>query len=86
MSGRARFRRARPGRTPMPAPCEWSRCAPGAKMSERGVEERRDVRTDFLRLFGKRTRFVDAVAVMTDTDDSGGSAVAYYGYVRFTSE
>lgn len=50
------------------------------------VEERRDVRTDFLRLFGKRTRFVDAVAVMTDTDDSGGSAVAYYGDVRFTSE
>ncbi|MDE0123845.1 MAG: DUF3047 domain-containing protein [Bryobacterales bacterium] len=50
------------------------------------VEERRDVRTDFLRLFGKRTRYVDAVAVMTDTDDSGGSAVAHYGDIQFTSE
>ena len=50
------------------------------------VEERRDVRADFLALFGESVRYVDAVAIMTDTDDTGGSAVAYYGDITFASE
>ena len=50
------------------------------------VDERRDVRADFRALFGKSVRFVDAVAIMTDTDNTGGSAVAFYGDIAFTSE
>ena len=50
------------------------------------VEERRDVRADFLELFGESVRHVDAVAIMTDTDNTGGAAVAYYGDITFTSE
>ena len=50
------------------------------------VAERRDVRADFRKLFGKSVRYVDAVAIMTDTDDTGASAVAYYGNISFSSE
>ena len=52
----------------------------------RWVDERRDVRADFRALFGKPVRYVDAVAIMTDTDNTGGSAVAFYGDIAFTSE
>ncbi|MCY4469965.1 MAG: DUF3047 domain-containing protein [Thiotrichales bacterium] len=50
------------------------------------VDERRDVRADFRELFGESVRYVDAVAIMTDTDNTGGGAVAYYGDIVFTSE
>ena len=54
--------------------------------SRRWVGERRDVRADFREFFGKDLRSVDAVAIMTDTDNAGGSAVAHYGEIRFTAE
>ena len=52
----------------------------------RWVEERRDVRADFRELFGESVRHVDAVAIMTDTDNTGGAAVAYYGDITFSRE
>ena len=52
----------------------------------RWVSERRDVRADFRELFGESVRYVDAVAIMTDTDNTGGAAVAYYADITFTSE
>ena len=58
----------------------------GATYTGRWVEERRDVRADFRELFGESVRHVDAVAIMTDTDNTGGAAVAYYGDITFTSE
>ena len=50
------------------------------------VEERRNVRADFRTLFGKDVRYVDAVAIMSDTDNTGNAALAYYGDITFTSE
>lgn len=50
------------------------------------VEERRNVRADFQRLFGRDVRYVDAVALMTDTDDTGESAIAYYGDIYFSAD
>ena len=50
------------------------------------VAERRDVRADFRELFGESVRYVDAIAIMTDTDNTGGTAVAYYGDITFSSE
>jgi hypothetical protein len=47
------------------------------------VEEQRDVRADFRRLFGDEPPAVDAVALMTDTDNGGGSAAACYGDIWF---
>ena len=58
----------------------------GDALAGQWVEERRDVRADFRELFGKSVRYVDAVAIMTDTDNTGGTAVAYYGDIAFTSE
>lgn len=48
--------------------------------------ERRNVRDDFRRLFGRDVTTVHAVAVMTDTDNTGQSAAAWYADIRFTAE
>ena len=58
----------------------------GDALAGRWVGERRDVRADFRALFGEDVRAIDAVAIMTDTDDTGGAAVAYYADITFTSE
>ncbi len=36
-------------------------------------------------LFKKEIRYVDAVAIMTDSDNSGGVVLAYYGDIFFSS-
>jgi len=50
------------------------------------IEERRNVREDFRRLFGSDVRYIDAIAVMTDTDNAGGQSTAYYGDVYFSAD
>lgn len=46
-------------------------------------QERRNVREDLQRLFGEDIRYIDAVALMTDTDNNGGEATSWYGDIRF---
>lgn len=58
----------------------------GAADVDRWVSERRDLRADFRQLFGDAVDEIDAVAIMTDTDNAGGSATAWYGDIRFVSE
>jgi len=48
--------------------------------------EKRNVYEDLQRYFGKQIQTIDAIAVMTDTDNSGGQAVTYYGDIYFTSD
>lgn len=48
--------------------------------------EKRDVRADFQKYFGVSIRYIDAVALMTDTDNAGGHAVAYYGDIYFSAD
>lgn len=48
--------------------------------------EKRDVRHDLQTIFGEEIRYIDAVALMTDTDDSNGEAHSYYGEIFFTAE
>jgi hypothetical protein len=50
------------------------------------VTERRNVLEDYLNLFGNRPPRVGAIAIMTDGDQTGGSATAYYDDLRFESE
>jgi hypothetical protein len=45
--------------------------------------EERDVREDFRQCFGVEIDRVDAVALMTDTDNAQGEAVALYGEIVF---
>lgn len=58
----------------------------GTKSLGRWVVQKRNIRSDYRRLFGQETRFADGIAVMTDTDNSGQSATAYYGNIFLTSE
>lgn len=50
------------------------------------VNHRRNVREDLKQQFGEDIRSIDAVALMTDTDNSGQSAHAFYGDVWFSSQ
>ena len=45
----------------------------------------RNVRDDLKRLLGKDERFIDAIAVMTDSDDTQQQAVSYYGDIFFSN-
>jgi hypothetical protein len=47
-------------------------------------QEKRHVRDDWRRLFGESIERIDAVAIMTDTDNSGQSATAWYGDIYFS--
>jgi hypothetical protein len=46
-------------------------------------DETRNVYEDFKRAFGDEPPPVDGLAIMTDTDNTGESAVAYYGDISF---
>ena len=47
---------------------------------------RRDVRADFRRLFGMEVEELEGIAVMTDSDNSGQSARAWYGEIALHPE
>jgi len=46
---------------------------------------RRNVREDFKRLFGADVNRIEAVALMTDADNAGQAATAYYGDIYFSA-
>ena len=50
------------------------------------VQERRNVRNDLKKLFGEDITHIDAVAVMTDSDNTQQGASASYGDIYFASE
>lgn len=56
----------------------------GSKKLGQWVTEKRNIRADFLRYFGRDVTTIDAAALMTDTDNSGQRAIAYYGDLYFT--
>lgn len=58
----------------------------GSNQLGQWVTEQRDVAADYRQLFGEEPGSVDAVAIMTDTDNSGQSATAWYGDIWFAGE
>jgi hypothetical protein len=48
--------------------------------------EKRNVQADLKKLFGEDLRTIDAVALMTDTDNSGGQVSAFYGDIWFSKD
>ena len=58
----------------------------GAAQAGIWVEEKRNVREDLKRLFGEDITRIDAVALMTDTDNSGQRATAWYGNIYFSAQ
>lgn len=49
-------------------------------------KEKRDIRKDFKQLFNKEIRFIDAVVLMSDTDNTGKKGIAYYGDIYFSRQ
>ena len=58
----------------------------GSDRTGQWIIERRDVRADYRRVFGEEPGQADAVAIMTDTDNTGGRATAWYGDIWFTEK
>lgn len=58
----------------------------GAADTGRWLHERRNVREDLQRLFGADIAHIDAVAVMTDSDNTGQAASADYGDIYFSAQ
>lgn len=48
-------------------------------------DERRNIRDDFEHYFGKKIRYIDVIAIMTDTDNSGLRTRARYSKLFFSS-
>ncbi|WP_339641752.1 DUF3047 domain-containing protein [uncultured Porticoccus sp.] len=54
-------------------------------LQDQWVQEQRDVLADYRRLFGEDPGEIAAVALMTDTDNTGLSARAWYGDIWFSA-
>lgn len=48
------------------------------------IQEKRNVLEDLKRVYGENLRTIDAVAIMSDTDNGGGKATAYYSDIFFS--
>ncbi|MEE9337845.1 MAG: DUF3047 domain-containing protein [Methylococcaceae bacterium] len=47
-------------------------------------QEKRNILLDLKQQFGSDIRYIDAVALMTDTDNAKGNAISYYGDIYFS--
>ncbi|MDY6837513.1 MAG: DUF3047 domain-containing protein [Thermodesulfobacteriota bacterium] len=47
--------------------------------------EKRNIVADFKKLFGEEIQTIDAVALMTDTDNGNGEVTAFYGDIYFSA-
>jgi len=48
--------------------------------------EQRNILADLKQQFGAEIEYIDAVAIMTDTDDTHGKVTAYYGDIYFSNQ
>jgi hypothetical protein len=51
---------------------------------EQWLDERVNIAEDFYRVFNRRIDSADGIAIMSDSDNAGGSAQAYYGGIYFS--
>lgn len=75
----------REGRSPVSDRVEMIAVQSGGRADGAWRSQRRNVLEDFRRAFGEAPGKIVAVAVMTDTDDTGGRATSYYGDIYFSS-
>jgi len=55
----------------------------GSEKLNRWIEEERNVYEDYRQTFGEAPTMISGVAIMTDTDNTGETATAYFGDIRF---
>lgn len=58
----------------------------GEESLQQWVTQRRNVDADYRRAFGEEPTAISAVAIMTDTDNTRESAVAWYGDIAFMAD
>jgi len=58
----------------------------GDQKLQRWVTERRNVYEDYKKAFDEEPTMISGVAIMTDTDNTGESAVAWYGDIFFKKD
>ena len=56
----------------------------GNEKSGHWVTEERNIYQDYKRAFGEEPPMITGIAIMTDTDNTGASATAYYGDISFS--
>lgn len=56
----------------------------GSAMLNQWVNEERNVYEDYKKAFGEEPPMISGLAIMTDTDNTGESAIAYYGDIFFS--
>ena len=58
----------------------------GPSQAGQWLTEERDILADYRRLFGEEPGEAEAIAIMTDTDNTGESATAWYGEITLSTE
>lgn len=58
----------------------------GTEKAGEWITETRNVYADYQRAFGEKPPEISGVAIMTDTDNTGGSATAFYGNIEFLKQ
>ncbi|MGH1371248.1 MAG: DUF3047 domain-containing protein [Cellvibrionaceae bacterium] len=53
---------------------------------QKWVSEKINIVADYQRIFGRRISEIHGIAIMTDTDNTGGKAHAYYDTLTFTAD
>jgi hypothetical protein len=57
----------------------------GAERRGKWLHFERNIAADFERAFGEKPGRINSLGIMTDTDNTGESTVAYYGDIRFSA-
>jgi hypothetical protein len=57
----------------------------GSERAGQWLTEERDILADYRRLFDGEPREIGAIAIMTDTDNTGGEATAWYGDITLST-
>ena len=58
----------------------------GSTRAGQWLEEKRDFYADFKKAFGREPTLISGVAIMTDSDNTGESAKAWYGDIIFSKD
>lgn len=58
----------------------------GSEQTGKWIIEKRDILADYRRLFGTEPQKIEAIAIMTDTDNTGDEATAWYGEISIASQ
>jgi hypothetical protein len=56
----------------------------GNARANQWIDEKRHIAEDYRRVFGREPPPVMGIAIMTDTDNTGESATAYYGDITLS--